>query len=104
MDVNAFLRELTDIEAHGVDVVVNRAAHRTTYEFSSGRYFHPEIRRIQVQRGGAGVIYVYTSNDNYPHLTIPFEGVNLHWTNAQRLRIGDRAGWPESVRRLVDMF
>lgn len=51
-----------------------------TFEFANdGYYYPPGILRIQLQRDGAGVIYIYTTEDKNPHLTIPFDGP-VHWT------------------------
>jgi hypothetical protein len=68
------------------------------FQFHGGYYFHNVIQRISFQKGGAGVIYVYTTSERYPHLTIPETGQNLHWTLAPE----KRSQWPEAVGVFID--
>jgi hypothetical protein len=103
MDVRKLVQELTEIKndprAGSVTVVEN--GYRTTYTFHDQFYFPAGIARIELQRGGADVIYVYTTAEQYPHLTIPFDGQNIHWTTAPNNRSDD---WPDPIGHFLALF
>jgi hypothetical protein len=104
MNVRKLVDELTEIKNNprARSVTVAESGYRTTYTFHDHYYYPAGIVRIELQRGGAGVIYVYTTADPYPHLTIPFDGANIHWTTAPHNQSHD---WPDDpIGRFLALF
>jgi hypothetical protein len=67
-------------------------------------YFPRGITRIFINRkGGAAAVYVYTTSDYYPHLTLtPGGDGNPHWTTAPHTY--DNDGAPDCIRELLGRY
>ncbi len=110
MDFKKFMGDLHRIEiAPNTNWVrVARESNGNTvlwFNILEPRYFPEGIRRIFIARaGGAGAVYVYTTNDKYPHLTLTTDqpGGNPHWTTA--FRTYDNDGAPECIKELLGLY
>jgi hypothetical protein len=91
-------------------VTIEVRGTKTIYTFpvdpaAGSCYYYPRgIRRITIARGGAGVVYVYTTDQLEPHLTIPDSGSDLHWTTSAHTRSYAADDWPNEIRRFVALF
>lgn len=108
MNVKKLVDELAAIEKAPNPqyvTVQTRNVYKTIFEFSQATpYYYPlGIVRMELQRGGAGVVYVYTTAARDPHLTIPFDsnGANFHWTDGQQQR---GFNYPECIARFLSLF
>lgn len=105
MDVRRLTAELVQIAQNprAGSVAVTTSGVNTTYTFTGAYYYPAGIAQISIVRGGANVIYVYTTaGSQYPHLTIPDDGVNVHWTVAAATY--DDANRPQSIQNFVSQF
>ena len=107
MDIRKLIAELLEIASNprAEYVDVQGPQQRLIFRFFQANpyYFPLGILRVCLGRDGAGVIYVYTTQNDYPHLTIPFDGVNIHWTVAP----GDNrevTQAPQSIQRFLNLF
>lgn len=108
MNVKRLVDELIAIseKPHREYVRISGDVGNLTFRFTPNKaYYYPEgIRAIYLQRaGGAGILYVYTTEERYPHLSVPFDGQNIHWTIA----VGDRrpiCRAPECIKQFINLF
>ena len=104
MNFRNMIAELVEIQRHpnATAVTIDVEGPTTTYTFINDAYYFPAgIARISIERGGAGVVYVYTTTGKYPHLTIPDDGINVHWTES----VGKRSSqWPEPLEKFLRLF
>lgn len=112
MNFRAMIDELFIIhnEPNNTHVDVNVNGTDIHYRFSAPlgslpAFYYPRgIAGITICRNGAGVVYVYTTNSNYPHLTIPDSGTDLHWTDVLRNRFYASETWPPEIRAFVGLY
>lgn len=107
MNIARLLAELVSIQQNPVaaSVNINVGGQTTTYTFLDHYYYPAGIAQISIVRGGANVVYVYTTaNSQYPHLTIPDTGQGLHWTTAAGNNNYDAATWPAAISNLIGQF
>jgi hypothetical protein len=111
MNIRKLLQELVAIQNDPNPGAVQVAVRgvNTTYTFPdssapNAAYYYPAgIRGVTVARGGANVVYVYTSTERVPHLTIPDTGADLHWTTSDS-RSYDMREWPQAIQKFVALF
>ena len=102
MNFRAMINQLVEIQENPNEesVTITVSGNTTTYTLLDQYYFPAGIARISIVRGGAGVVYVYTTSENDPHLTIPDSGENIHWTED-----GERSeNWPDSVSNFLALY
>lgn len=84
--------------------ITTSATNDTTFEFHNSDYFQKSVYKITVPGGGAGVIYVETTNaGRYPHITIDDLGA-MHYTKAVSDRVFDNTLWPADVQRFANQY
>ena len=107
MNFQKLINDLAAIQANPrpQSVKVTVSGNRTTYLFYDAYYYPAGIVQIIIQRGGAGVVYVFTTvNVEYPHLTIPDTGQNVHWSISAGSSTTDQGKWPVPVQRFVALY
>ena len=105
MNVRKLLSELDEIKNSPVStsVTVTTVGNNSDFIFQDHYYYPKGIKKISVKReGGEAVIYVYTNaHSRYPHLTIPFDGTYIHWTDENKNHIPGVENWPHEVQRFA---
>ncbi len=84
------------------DVVIQKddgESHNEAYYFPLGI-----VKILVAKQGGSGVVYVYTTAEQYPHLTIPAGGENVHWTDKDQKQGGVVGRAPTCIIAFLKMY
>jgi hypothetical protein len=112
MTVSKLITDLDDIAKNPKPnyVTISKTKYGTKYTFpekppaTDAYYFPAGIVTIEIQRSGADVIYVGTTSNQYPHLTIPFSGTNIHFSFDAKTKSDNLADWPQAIRRFYKLY